>query len=352
MISKYLIPLLAVSLLAFAIYQMDGSAKGVAEGEPPIAPARSPYSRTVAGAGIVEPLTENITVGAAIPGVVTEVQVKEGDTVSIGALLFRLDDRHLQAELMVRKANLEAAEAQLARQQAMPRKEEVPVSEARVREAKANLARAEDLLRRAEALTIGREISEEEVVSRRENARAAREQLARAEAELTLLKAGAWEADKLVAQSAVSQARAMVAQTETEIKRLEVRALVAGEVLQVNVRPGEYVGTPAGQTLLVLGNVQQLHVRVDIDEHDIPRFNKGAPARATLRGDPSQKFDLRFVRVQPFVIPKRSLTGDNTERVDTRVLQAIYAVVKPNAPLYVGQQVDVFIEAPAGTTGN
>ena len=133
--------------------------------------------------------------------------------------------------------------------------------------------------------------------------------------------------------------------TEVDFDRLVVRALVDGEVLQRNVRPGEYVGAPPGQALIVLGNVGTLHVRVDIDEHDAPRFRPGAAARGSLRGDPAHQFPLRFVRVEPYVIPKKSLTGDNTERVDTRVLQVIYSVESKQMPLYVGQQMDVFIEA-------
>ena len=122
-----------------------------------------------------------------------------------------------------------------------------------------------------------------------------------------------------------------------------MRALVDGEVLQVNVRPGEYVSTRDGQALVVLGSVEVLHVRVDIDEHDIPRFRTDLRAEAMLRGEPSQKFSLRFVRVEPFVIPKKSLTGDNTERVDTRVLQVIYSVDARGRRLYVGQQLDVYV---------
>jgi len=46
-------------------------------------------------------------------------------------------------------------------------------------------------------------------------------------------------------------------------------------------------------------------------------------------------------------VAKVSLTGASTERVDTRVLQVIYSLQRPeNPPLYVGQQVDLFIEAP------
>jgi multidrug resistance efflux pump len=141
--------------------------------------------------------------------------------------------------------------------------------------------------------------------------------------------------------------RAQVEQTEIELQRLEVQALVDGEVLQVNVRPGEYVGAPPNQALVVLGSVQRLHVRVDVDEHDIPRFRPGAPARAMLRGDPRREFALRFVRVEPYVIPKKSLTGDNTERVDTRVLQVIYAVEDAAVRVYVGQQLDVYIDGEA-----
>jgi multidrug resistance efflux pump len=118
-------------------------------------------------------------------------------------------------------------------------------------------------------------------------------------------------------------------------------------VLQINVRPGEFVGAPPGQALVVLGNVGRLHVRVDIDEHDIPRFRPGAPARAMLRGNPRQEYPLTFVRVEPYVVPKRSLTGDNTERVDTRVLQVIYALEPEERTVYVGQQLDVFLDAAA-----
>ena len=55
---------------------------------------------------------------------------------------------------------------------------------------------------------------------------------------------------------------------------------------------------------------------------------------------------MRFIRIEPFVIPKRSLTGESAERVDTRVLQIIFQLDRPKTALYVGQQVDVFIRRP------
>src|SRR5262245_59379589 len=99
-------------------------------------------------------------------------------------------------------------------------------------------------------------------------------------------------------------------------------------VLQVNVRPGQFAAVVWKEPLVVLGDVQKLHVRADIDEHDLPMFKPNAPAVGFLRGhtNPEERFDLTFVRIEPYVIPKKSLTGDNAERVDTRVLQVIYAL--------------------------
>ena len=59
---------------------------------------------------------------------------------------------------------------------------------------------------------------------------------------------------------------------------------------------------------------------------------------------------LTFVRVEPYVVPKKSLTGDASERVDSRVLQVIYSIANPCCPLYVGQQVDAFIDASTSAT--
>jgi hypothetical protein len=86
-------------------------------------------------------------------------------------------------------------------------------------------------------------------------------------------------------------------------------------------------------------------VRVDIDEFEIGRFDSAAAARAVPRGSAGDEYTLAFLRVEPFVVPKKSLTGDNTERVDTRVLQVIYDCDPAGRPpLFVGQQVEVFIE--------
>jgi hypothetical protein len=117
--------------------------------------------------------------------------------------------------------------------------------------------------------------------------------------------------------------------------------------MQVNIRQGEYAQTGVLSTpLMILGNLDLLYVRVDIDENDAWRFKPETKAVAFMRGNRDMKTELNFVRVEPFVTPKKSLTGSSTERVDTRVLQVLYSFPRGTLPTYVGQQMDVFIDAP------
>src|SRR6266545_1362737 len=139
MAARYLLPALALVCLSFAALQVRKAEQQPPRVTPPVEPARTSYDKTVAGAGVVEPETENIAVGANLPGVVKAVHVKVDEVVKAGDVLFELDDRQLRAEGEVRAASLAAARAQEAKIRVAPRAEEVPVLEARLREAEANL---------------------------------------------------------------------------------------------------------------------------------------------------------------------------------------------------------------------
>lgn len=352
MFVRYSLPVIAVFTLIFAFTQMSKAQQRPPAATPPVEPAHSPYVSQLAGAGLVEPETENISVGTHLPGIVDAVLVRVGDTVRTGQPLFRLDDRQLKAELDVRASNVAAAEAQLNKLEMMPRPEELPPSRATVTEMEANLRDQEIMLERIKK-SGGIAFSDDETRRKEMAVEMAKAQVAKAKANLALLEAGSWKADKLVSAAAVRQAKAMEDQTKTELGRLTVKAPMLHQqygatefrVLQVNVRPGEFVGATAGQPLIVLGNVGRLHVRVDIDENDIARFSPGLPGVAKPRGNPGVEFPITFVRVEPYVIPKKSLTGSNSERVDTRVLQVIYALDLRGQTLYVGQQMDVFLNS-------
>ena len=295
MIRKYMLPVLAVVGVAFAVATVVRGNQPKPVAEPVAQPARAPFESFVAGSGIIEASTENIAVGTPVSGIVMEIYVKWGDHVRAGDPLFKIDDRDLQANLLVAEAN--------------------------VKEAEANLAQTKHQLGRAESVPDKRAISVEELQNRRDAVG--------------------------VDGAALEAAKAQVEQTQIEIARRTIRALVPGEILQIKTRLGEFAqGGVLATPLMLLGDDTRLHVRVDVDENDAWRFRPGAAAVAFVRGNPDLKTTLRFERFEPYVIPKQSLTGDTTERVDTRVLEVIYSFDEGALPVYVGQQMDVFIEAP------
>ncbi len=261
--------------------------------QPPHAPPANPYSHAVAAAGIVEAQGENIALGVPVAGLVTGVYVKVWDNVTPGQPLLQLDDRELQATLIGQRAAVKVAE----------------VSTDRLR----------GQLLRLEKVTDMRAITQEDLETRR--------------------------SDVQVADAQLANARAAVAQTEALVARLTVRAPRAATVLQVNTRPGEFVIPGTAQSPMILGDLTYFQIRADIDEQVAPRVKPGMTAIGFLKGDTQRPIKLEFVRIEPFVVPKTSLTGGSTERVDTRVLQVIYRFLCSDSnPVYVGQQLDLYLE--------
>lgn len=260
---------------------------------PPIEPSPKPYEVSVAASGIIEALSENVAIGVAEAGLVTKLHVKVADTVKEGQPLFALDDRELKAQLAVNEANAQVAEA--------------------------TLWRLVDQLKLLKGVNDPRAVSQDEVKTK--------------------------ENDVSVAMAQLQAARAQVEQNKVSLERLTIRAPRSGTILQVNIRPGEYASLTPKNAAMVLGDVDHLQVRADVDEQNAPRLQPGQTATAYLKGDTTQPIALHFVRVEPYVVPKTSLTGGSTERVDTRVLQVIYSFERPhNRAVYVGQQVDLFVK--------
>lgn len=273
---------------------------------PLVEPAAAPYEASIGARGLVEALGENVHVAPLVTGVVEEVMAKVGDQVKKGAPLFRVDSREARAALASREA-------------------EIPVLEARLAEAEANLAEKEDFLRRVTKLGSKNVASEEEVRRATFQHRAAEALKARAAAELTL-------------------GRALLAEAQTNLDLTLVTAPRDGEILQVNIRPGEHASPTTKTEAILLGDTSTLQLRADVDEDSAWRVRPGAPATAYIKGTRDKPIPLTFVRVDPYILPKKSLTGESTERVDTRVLQVIYTFDMPDVPVYVGQQMDVFID--------
>ena len=341
---RYTVPIIAILSLTFAITWALASKPVHKPTTPPSAPPESTSRDTVAAVGLVEPESENIELSCSVSGMITGLYVKAGDHVTRGQRLFTVDDRDVVAELGVKRAALALARAKLQKLEQAPRAEEVPPAQAKVDEAKALLADAEVQVRLINSVTDRRAVREEDVKRRELSYEAAKARLEEAEKDLALLKAGTWKPDIEIARGEVEQAAAEVRQLETNLARLTMLAPVDGTILQNKVRLGQFAQCgPLAEPLIVFGGGSDLHVRADVDESDAWRVPSGSSAVAYLRGNSQISFPLEFVRFEPYVIPKKSLTGDASERVDTRVLQVIYRFRDPIAAVYDGQQMDVYI---------
>jgi HlyD family secretion protein len=317
------LPVLAVVLAASAFRHIatgrPAQATVAAKQVPASQPAAALAAGTVAGAGVVEPSSELVAIGAPVAGIVKSVAVRVGDSVKPGQVLFSLDDRQIGAEVRAREASLNVVRQNL-------RTLEVETAERRAS------------LKLYESVGDPRATTQEEMTRRRFAVQ-------NAEARLAATKAG------------LEEATAQLEQVRTQMGLLTVRAPVSAaapaapmKVLQVRLRAGEFA--PAMQLtepLITLGVVEPLHVKIDIDEADIPRADFRSAASVSARGASDVRVAASFVRIEPLVVPKRSLTNAANERVDTRVLQVVYALPAGAKGFYVGQQVDAFISTAPST---
>lgn len=302
---KYLLPILALLGALFGLYIVFWSQKTVPVAPILFPPAVSPYAHSIAGAGIVEASSQNISIGTPFNEIITKIFVIEGDKVKKDDPLFQLDIRSFEAQLATAQANLKLA-----------------------------IANAEDKRKQFS------------FYERLKDTRSVSEQIY----QQTLYAMREAEASVKVAESNVRE-------IETNIARSLIRAPIDGEILQVNIHVGEIAPiipfispqstwlTASNGTLILMGSVVPLQVRIDIDEDDAWRFEKGSKAHAYVRGNRNINFPMTFLRTEPFIIPKSSFTGETAERVDTRVLQVLYQFERENKPVYAGQILDIFIES-------
>ncbi len=344
------LPALAITGFALTAYTVHKQNQPVPPPPIPIAPNSSPFVGRIAGIGVAEPASEIIKVGAPASALIESVSAVEGATVSAGDTLFVLDRRDAQAKLAVAEADLRAAMTNLATLEARPRAEDLARARARVAARQAALDDAKGRLDRLDRVGADAVVTANERPTLEFQVATWIAQVAEAKADLAQVEIGAYpeELDQASAQVAVAQARRDEAATALE--RLTVRSPIDGMVLSVAIRAGEFASAgPQAPTLIAVGVVSPMHLRVEIDELDAWRFDRKAPAVAMLRGAEKRTFPLRFVRIVPQVQPKRTLSGDMGERTDTRVMQVIYAVepsssAEAGAPLLTGQVLDVFIE--------
>jgi multidrug efflux pump subunit AcrA (membrane-fusion protein) len=298
----------SLATIACAIYASRSPSQPAMEAKPLQGQTSTP--ERVAGVGVIEPAGEAIALALPVGGVVSDLRVKPGDRVHAGDLLLTLDSREAEGELALRQTAETSARRALETAAAEQREKAALFEMYRALQGSLALV-PEELLRRQSALE-------------------------QAQAKIA------------TSQAAIDEAKAAAALARTKLSRLSLRAPTDGQVLQVRARRGEWVQPGAAGTVPVtMARQAPLQVRVDIDEADVGRLVDGVDATVVARGQSAVPVQARFVRAEPLLTPKRSLSNASDERVDTRVLQLLFELPATATALRVGQQLDVFIAARA-----
>ena len=300
-------------LVAAFIFGMERKA------QPPVfKPATSPYATAIFANGIIESdqtSGSNINVYPEVSGPVTQVLVKEGQSVAAGAPLLKIDDSVQKQTTAQLHSQAEAALALLNELKAEPRKETLDIAEDAVHQA-------------VEALEVARR-------------------------QYDLTKAGAWSYDILNQQKTYDSLKQAYEAADALLVKYTIKAQNDGVVLALYATASGYVSplgvydtyTQGQDPILVIGPPQEyLAVRCFVDEILVSRLPSAFHIRAqmSVRGS-DIKVPLEFVRVQPYVTPKIELSDERQEQVDLRVLPVIFRFRKQDAPVYPGQEVDVYI---------
>jgi len=294
MFRKYILPLLAVVGIGFCIFMVYYGSK-----KPPLQPVlfpppKPPYQSFVAGVGMIESIDKNISLGSVFSQIITDIYADIGCVVKKGDPIFKTDTRDLEAQLIQADAALIVAETQLQSAQIQ--------------------------------FSFYQRLKDKSAASEQDYTAA-----------LYAMQ---------TAEKQVELARTTVNVVKVNIERATTRAPIDGEILQSNIRIGEFANNTFGQTpMMLFGDTKFYHLRIDIDEEDAWRVIKGAPGMAFVRGNSNIAIPIVYAYYEPYIIPKQNLNGGDIQRVDTRVLQVVYKFERDHYPVYAGQLLDVYLEA-------
>jgi HlyD family secretion protein len=281
-----------------------------------------------------------VEVSFKIPGRVKERLVDEGETVTAGQLVARLDEEDLLLEVAQRRRDVEVMGANLRELESGFRSEEIAQADAVVKRARAEAERLEADFARQESLF------RSEIVSRHDfdAARAARDSsqasLREATAQQELIHRGqrreridAGRAQYLKASEALTQA-------ETRLGYATLVAPVAGVVLAKNVESGEQVA--AGTPVITVGDLARPWMRAYIAETDLGRVKLGQKARITSDTWPDKAYEGTVT----FISPEAEFTPKNVQTEKERV-KLVYRIkislANPDNELKPGMPADAEI---------
>lgn len=276
------------------------------------------------------------------PGRVVERTADEGDRVTAGQLVARLDDAEQQAQAALRSAEMSAAEAVLAELEAGSRPQEIAAAEATLRSAEAERERARLDHARQQELRGKAVISERELEVARAQFQVAEARVAEATERLKLIREGPRAETIRQARARVEQSRAAVALARTQLDNTRLAAPVSGTVLARHAEVGEFVS--AGTPILTVAATARLWVRAYANETDLGRFRLGQKVRIRTDTFPGRDFPgtVSFISSEAEFTPKTVQTAKERVRLVFRIK---VDVDNPKDELKPGMPADVLVSA-------
>jgi len=276
-----------------------------------------------------------------IPGHVRERLVREGERVTRGAVVARLESADLEHEVNLRQAEAANARALLAEMTAGYRAEEVAQVRAAHAQASAELSRAESDWHRQQTLF------EQGLVTARD-AEAARTTydvaLARAretQERLGMLSKGYRPEQVDQSRARLQQAEEALALARTRLGYATLAAPMDGVVLAENVEPGEFVA--AGTPVVTIGALDPVWLRAYIGETDLGRVRLGQSARVVTDSYPGKAYrgTVTFIAQDAEFTPKNVQT--EKERVKL-VYRIKITLPNPDQELKPGMPADAELD--------
>lgn len=335
--TKYYIYAILLTSTAGAIALIDSQSVDYAQPT-----ERTTTSDRIYATGIVEGATEDVQIRSEIPGRVLEVAVRVSDWVERGDVLVLLDNQQQTQQVAVSHAHLELANAQLERLINGARQQERDQARALLTAKQARLQQAQRTWERVQQLREQAAISQQEFDDQQGLVETLSAEVDAVRAQLEQL-----EAPARVDELRVAQARVAAAQADHELARIaldktQLRAPHRGQVLDLNVEPGELIGADSQTPAVVLADTSTLRVRAFVEEIDAPRLEAGMIAQITADGLPGQVFTGRIKSLSPRMSAKSVSSGSPDELYDTKVREVLVDVDDAEQ-LLVGLRVDVII---------
>jgi HlyD family secretion protein len=250
-------------------------------------------SKPVAVTGTIE--ATQVDVSVKITGRILERLVKEGDRVTRGQVLVRLDDSELAADVRRQDAALRSAQATLRDLQKGARPQEIEDARAAVSSAEATRTMTEREYQRNDQLYTKNLIAAQDVDRARQAYEVAKAQERSARERLALLLAGSRPDQIDAARWQVTQAESALAQAQSRLREARVVSPIDGVVLRKNLEAGETANP--GVPILTLVNPKDVWLRAYVPETEVGRLKVGDTAALRVDAFPNRVFTGRLVEI-------------------------------------------------------